>query len=97
VYAIRHRLGKPPGVRGPVEAGADRSKSFLTRGLADSYSAELVGAAREGLEIEPATGEPAQWAEPARPSVTAPSQSVTLCRPGRPVSCGHHARRQARR
>ena len=31
----------------------------MTRALADSYRAELVRAARKGLEFDPATGEPA--------------------------------------
>lgn len=38
-----------------------RSRSFITRGLADSYRAELVRAARRGLEFDPATGEPLLW------------------------------------
>jgi hypothetical protein len=41
-----------------VVAGQARSKSFITRALADSYLAELVRAARKGLEFDPATGEP---------------------------------------
>jgi hypothetical protein len=41
-----------------------RSRSRLTRGLADSYRAELVRAARKGLEFDPATGEPVLWAAP---------------------------------
>ena len=49
-------------------AGRDKSKSFLTRALADSYRAELVRAARQGLEFDPATGEP-RWAVP-EPAVT---------------------------
>jgi hypothetical protein len=51
-------------------AGRDRSKSFLTRGLADSYRAELVRAARQGREFDPATGEPVAWLVPDRPVVT---------------------------
>jgi hypothetical protein len=43
-------------------AGRARSRSFATRGLADSYRAELVRAARRGLEFGPGTGEPACWA-----------------------------------
>jgi len=35
--------------------------SFLTRGLAESYRAELVRAARQGREFDPATGEPVSW------------------------------------
>jgi hypothetical protein len=51
-------------------AGRDRSKSFITRGLADSYRAELVRAARQGREFDAATGEPASWILPDRPVVT---------------------------
>ena len=65
VYAIRRR----PGRRRPFEvrwqaAGRARSKSFITRALADSYRAELIRAARRGLEFDPATGEPVLWAGP---------------------------------
>jgi hypothetical protein len=42
--------------------GRGRSRSFITWGLADSYRAELVRAARQGLAFDPVTGEPAAWA-----------------------------------
>jgi hypothetical protein len=69
IHTIRRRKNKrrPFEVRWRV-AGRDKSKSFLTRALADSYRAELVRAARQGLEFDPATGEP-QWAVP-EPTVT---------------------------
>jgi len=59
VYGIRRRQKRrrPFEVRWVV-AGQARSKSFITRALADSYLAELVRAARKGLEFDPATGEP---------------------------------------
>ncbi len=62
VHAIRRR----PGRRKPFEvrwraAGRSKSKSFITRKLADSYRAELVRAARMGLDFDPLTGEPAEW------------------------------------
>ena len=71
VYAIRRRAGR----RRPFEvrwqaAGRSRSKSFITRRLADSYRAELVRAARMGLEFDPLTGEPTAWNHPEPPSVT---------------------------
>jgi integrase len=71
IYAIRRR----PERRRPFEvrwraAGRVRSRSFLTRGLADSYRAELVRAARTGLEFDPATGEPAAWNQPGPVTVT---------------------------
>ena len=71
VYAIRRRHGR----RRPFEvrwqaAGRARSKSFLTRALADSYRAELVRAARQGLEFDPQTGEPVLWAAPEPVTVT---------------------------
>jgi integrase len=71
VHAIRRRAGR----RRPFEvrwraAGRSRSKSFITRGLADSYRAELVRAARTGLEFDPLTGEPAAWNLPEPATVT---------------------------
>jgi hypothetical protein len=68
IYAIRRR----PGRRHPFEvrwraAGRVRSRSFLTRALADSYRAELV---RAGLEFDPDTGEPAAWNQPEPTTVT---------------------------
>jgi hypothetical protein len=64
VHAIRRRAGrrKPFEVRWRA-AGHSRSKSFTTRKLADSYRAELVRAARMGLEFDPLTGEPADTAD----------------------------------
>ena len=71
VYAIRRRRGRrrPFEVRWRV-AGRARSKSFVTRALADSYRAELVRAAHQGLEFDPQTGEPVLWAEPEPVTVT---------------------------
>jgi hypothetical protein len=71
IYAIRRR----PGRRRPFEvrwraAGRVRSRSFLTRALADIYRAELIRAARTGLEFDPATGEPAAWNQPEPVTVT---------------------------
>ena len=65
IHAIRRR----PDRRRPFEVrwhggGRARSRSFITRGLADSYRAELVRAARQGLDFSPGTGEPACWATP---------------------------------
>jgi hypothetical protein len=63
------------GRRRPFEvrwqaAGRSRSKSFITRKLADSYRAELVRAARMGLDFDPLTGEPAAWNLPEPATVT---------------------------
>jgi hypothetical protein len=71
VYVIRRRAGR----RRPFEvrwsaAGRSRSKSFITRRLADSYRAELVRAARMGLEFDPLTGEPTAWNLPEPATVT---------------------------
>jgi integrase len=71
VYAIRRR----PSRRKPFEvrwraAGRSKSKSFITRKLADSYRAELVRAARMGLDFDPLTGEPAAWSVPEPEIVT---------------------------
>jgi hypothetical protein len=71
VHAIRRRAGrrKPFEVRWRA-AGRSRSKSFITRKLADSYRAELVRAARMGLEFDPLTGEPTPWNIPEPPTVS---------------------------
>jgi hypothetical protein len=79
IYAIRRR----PNRRRPFEvrwhaAGRCRSRSFLTRGLADSYRAELVRAARKGLEFDPATGEPARWAVPEPAATTWYQHALTF-------------------
>jgi hypothetical protein len=71
VNAIRRR----PGRRRPFEVrwrapGRSKSKSFITRKLADSYRAELVRAARMGLDFDPLTGEPAAWNVPEPAIVT---------------------------
>ena len=71
VHATRRR----PGRRKPFEvrwraAGRSKSKSFITRKLADSYRAELVRAARMGLDFDPLTGEPAAWNLPEPAIVT---------------------------
>jgi hypothetical protein len=53
VFAIRRRPGRRVfEVRRRV-AGCDKSRSFITRTLADSYHAELVRAARRGQEFSP--------------------------------------------
>jgi integrase len=70
VFAIRRRPGRKAfEVRWRV-AGRDRSRSFMTRALADGYRAELVRAARKGLAFAPATGEPESWAAPGPEPVT---------------------------
>lgn len=71
VYAIRRRTDR----RRPFEvrwhaAGRARSRSFITRRLADSYRAELVRAARQGVEFDPASGEPALWGTPPASNTT---------------------------
>ena len=70
VFAIRRRPGRKTfEVRWRV-AGRDRSRSFMTQALADSYRAELVRAARKGLAFAPETGEPESWAVPEPQPVT---------------------------
>ena len=71
VYAIRRRAGRRRSfeVRWRA-AGRSRSKSFTTRKLADSYRAELVRAARMGLDFDPLTGEPTAWNLPEPAIVT---------------------------
>ena len=65
IHAIRRR----PDRRRPFEVrwhagGRARSRSFITRGLAEGYRAELIRAARKGLDFSPGRGEPASWATP---------------------------------
>ena len=71
VYAIRRRAcrRKPFEVRWRA-AGRSKSKSFITRKLADSYRAELVRATRMGLNFDPLTGEPTAWNLPEPAIVT---------------------------
>ena len=71
IHAIRRRKARrrPFEVRWRV-AGHDKSRSFITRARADSYRAELVRAARRGLEFDPATGEPILWAVPEPTATT---------------------------
>ena len=70
VFAIRRRPGRKTfEVRWRV-ADRDRSRSFVTRALADSYRAELVRAARRGTGFDPVTGEPAAWAAAEPVTVT---------------------------
>src|SRR5258708_29319977 len=71
IHAIRHRRNR----RRPFEvrwhaADRSRSKSFITRRLADSYRAELVRAARKGVEFDPVTCEPVLWAAPPPAATT---------------------------
>ena len=70
VFAIRRRPGRKAFEMRWRVAGRDRARSFMTRALADSYRAELVRAARKGLEFDPATGEPARWKTPELVAVT---------------------------
>jgi hypothetical protein len=65
IHAIRRRRNRrrPFEVRWHVGARG-KSRSFITGGLADSYRAELVRAARQGLAFDPASGEPSAWAAP---------------------------------
>jgi integrase len=90
VYSIRRRRGRRRAfeVRWKA-AGRGRSKSFVTRGLADSYHAELVRAARLGLEFDPVTGEPALWAVPARSPVTWHAHAVAYAAMKWPALSAH--------
>lgn len=70
ILAIRRRPGRRVfKVRWRV-ADRDKFRSFITRALADNFRAELVRAARKGLEFDPVTGEPAHWAAPRPVTVT---------------------------
>jgi len=70
VFAIRRRPGRRVFEVSWRVTGGDKSRSFITRALADSYRAELIRAARRGLEFDPATGEPLAWAAPVPATVT---------------------------
>ncbi len=79
IHAIRRR----PDRRRPFEVrwhagGRARSRSFITRGLADSYRAELIRAARQGLDFSPATGELVFWDTP-EPATTSWLQHAAAC------------------
>ena len=64
VFAIRRRPGRKTfEVRWRV-AGRDRSRSFMSRALADGYRTELARAACKGLAFAPGTGEPEAGARP---------------------------------
>lgn len=77
IFAIRHRPGRRAfEVRWRV-AGQDKSRSFITPALADSYRAELVRAARSGLEFDPATGEPVLWPVAEAAAITWYQHAVT--------------------
>jgi hypothetical protein len=70
-----HALRRKPDCRRPFEVrwhagGRARSRSFITRGPADSYRAELIRAARKGLDFSPGTGEPASWAAPEAATIS---------------------------
>ena len=72
IHAMRRRPNRP---RRPFEvrwhaAGRARSRSFATRAPADSCRAELVRAARLGLEFSQDTSEPTLWTAPEQPATT---------------------------
>jgi hypothetical protein len=69
-FTIRRRPGRSTfEVRWRV-TGQDKSRSFTTRALADSYRADLIHAARHGQAFDPATGQPTSWATPPPEPVT---------------------------
>ena len=79
-------------VRGPLAGGGrSKSKSFTTKKLADSYRAELVRAARMGLEFDPLTGEPTEWHIP-EPAVVTWHQEATAYAVMKWPSLGAHSR-----
>jgi len=84
VFAIRRRPGRETfEVRWRV-AGPDRSRSFMSRALADGYRAELVRAARNGLAFAPGTGgactASAARTTPSASGSTTPSTRAPACR-----------------
>jgi integrase len=90
IHAIRRRLDR----RRPFEVrwhagGRPRSRSFITRGLADSYRAELVRAARRGLDFSPGTGEPASWATPEAATISWLEHAVAYAAMKWPLAAAH--------
>jgi hypothetical protein len=71
IFAIRRRPGRTVFEVRWRMAGHDKSRSFITRALADSYRAELVRAARKGAEFDPVTGP--RTSRPAWPTRWPPS------------------------
>jgi hypothetical protein len=65
-------------------AGRDRSRSFMTQALADSYRTELIRAARRGQAFDPATGEPAGTPSTPNgaPALLHRTQAPSACWPG---------------
>jgi len=55
IHAIRHRRNRRPFEVRWHAAGRIWSKSLIARGLADSYRALLVRAARRGVAFDPGT------------------------------------------
>lgn len=69
-WAIRKRAdrAKPYELRWSV-GGMPKSRSFLTKALADNFRAKLMAAARAGEEFDTQTGEPLSWAIVVTPHV----------------------------
>jgi integrase len=90
IHAMRRRKDRrrPFEVRWHV-GGRGKSRSFITRGLADSYRAELVRAARRGLAFDPATGEPSSWAAPEGAAVTWHEHAVAYAAMKWPHAAAH--------
>jgi integrase len=90
IHAMRRRGNRqrPYEVRWHV-GDRSKSRSFITRGLADSYRAELIRAARQGLAFDPATGEPSAWATPEAAAVTWHEHAVAYAAMKWPHAAAH--------
>jgi len=90
IHAMRRRRNRrrPFEVRWHV-SGRGKSRSFITRGLADSYRAEPVRAARQGLAFDLATGEPSSWAGPGTAAVTWHEHAVAYAAMKWPHAAAH--------
>lgn len=90
IHATRRR----PDRRRPFEVrwyagGRARSRSFITQGLADSYRAELIRAARKGLDFNSETGEPACWATRAPATISWLEHAAAYAAMKCPVAAAH--------
>jgi hypothetical protein len=90
IHAIRRRRNRRRSFEVRWHVGRrGKSRSFITRGLAGSYRAELVRAARQGLAFDPAAGEPTAWTAPGGAVVTWHEHAVAYAAVKWPHAAAH--------